>query len=74
MPRLPVVSGREVARAFSRIGFTYDHQTGSHLIYYHPDGRHLSIPNHPAVSRGLLRTLIRVAGLGVEDFVRLLHS
>jgi predicted RNA binding protein YcfA (HicA-like mRNA interferase family) len=74
VPHLPVVSGHEVARAFSKIGFAYDHQTGSHLIYHHSDGRHLSIPNHREVSRGVLRTLIRVAGLSVEEFIRLLQD
>jgi predicted RNA binding protein YcfA (HicA-like mRNA interferase family) len=73
MPRLPVVSGREAARAFSKIGFTYDHHTGSHMIHYHSDGRHLSIPDRREVSRGLLRTLIRVAGVSVEEFVQLLQ-
>ena len=32
----------------------------------------LSIPNHKTLDRGLLRRLIKDAGLGVEDFVRLL--
>jgi len=38
MAKLPRVSGREAARAFEKVGFTFDHQTGSHIIYYHPDG------------------------------------
>lgn len=74
MPSLPVVSGREAGRAFSKIGFSYDHQRGSHLIYYHPDGRHLSVPNHRELDRGLLRKLIRHAGITVEEFVRLLQD
>ncbi len=72
MPGLPVVSGREAARAFTKIGFVFDHQIGSHLIYYHPSGRHLSIPGHRELKRGLLRKLIRDAGISVEDFIALL--
>jgi len=44
MPPLPVISGREAAKAFQKIGFLFHHQTGSHMIYYRSDGRHLSIP------------------------------
>lgn len=72
MAKLPLISGREAARAFERVGFTFDHQTGSHMIYYHPDGRHLSIPDHRELDRGTLRSLIRAAGLTVEEFLRLL--
>jgi predicted RNA binding protein YcfA (HicA-like mRNA interferase family) len=74
MPSLPVVSGRDAARAFIKIGFAYAHQRGSHMIHYHPDGRHLSIPNHRELDRGLLRKLIRAASISVEEFVRLLQD
>ena len=70
--RLPQVSGREAARIFERAGFVFDHQRGSHMIYYREaDGRHLSIPDHRELGRGILRTLIRQAGLTPEQFVRL---
>jgi predicted RNA binding protein YcfA (HicA-like mRNA interferase family) len=41
MPPLPVISGREAAKAFQKIGFLFHHQKGSHMIYYRSDGRHL---------------------------------
>jgi hypothetical protein len=44
------------------------------MIHYHPDGRHLSIPDHRELDRGLLRKLIRYAGVNVEEFVRLLQD
>jgi predicted RNA binding protein YcfA (HicA-like mRNA interferase family) len=69
--RLPVVSGREAGEAFTKLGFVYDHHRGSHMIYYHPEGRHLSIPDHPELDRGTLRKLIRDAGITVEDFIAL---
>lgn len=71
MARLPVVSGREAGKAFAKLGFVYDHHRGSHMIYYHPAGRHLSIPDHPELDRGTLRKLIRDAGITVEDFIAL---
>lgn len=72
--RLPVVSGREAAKAFAKVGFLYDHRTGSHMIHYHTDGRHLSIPDHRELDRGLLRKLIRDSGITVEDFLALLQD
>ncbi len=74
MQRLPVLSGREAARAFEKGDFVYDHHTGSHMIYYQPDGRHLSIPDHRELDRGTLRALIRKASLTVEDFLKLLNN
>lgn len=74
MKRLPVVSGREAMRAFERIGYRLDHQTGSHLILRHetPPHRRLTVPDHRELARGTLRSLIRDAGLTVEEFSRLL--
>lgn len=72
MAKLPVVSGRQAAKAFEKIGFVFDHQRASHMIYYRADGRHLSIPDHRELDRGLLRGLIRAAGITVEEFVQLL--
>jgi predicted RNA binding protein YcfA (HicA-like mRNA interferase family) len=70
--RLPLVSGRDAARVFERAGFVFDHQRGSHMIYYREaDGRHLSIPDHRELGRGLLRKLIKQAGFTPEEFVRL---
>lgn len=74
MPKLPVVSGIEAVKAFSRIGYEIDHQTGSHIILRqrnHPY-RRLTIPNHREIAKGTLRGLIKQAGLTVEEFTELL--
>lgn len=69
MADLPVLSGKEAARAFEKAGWEFDHQTGSHMIYKKAGVRmSLSIPNHRVLDRGLLRRLIRDAGLTVEQF------
>jgi hypothetical protein len=41
MASLPVISGREAVKAFQKLGFLFHHQRGSHIILYHPNGRHL---------------------------------
>ena len=74
MTRLPVVSGQEAARAFAKLGYRQDRQTGSHLVLRHQDPPHrrLTVPDHKEVAKGTLRSLIREAGLTVEEFQALL--
>jgi predicted RNA binding protein YcfA (HicA-like mRNA interferase family) len=74
LSKLPVVSGREAVKAFVKLGYIVDHQTGSHVILRLPvpPHRRLSIPNHATLAKGTLRALIREAGLTVEEFARLL--
>ena len=74
MSKLPVVSARETIRAFERIGYVVDHQTGSHIILRHrePPHRRLTVPDHQELAKGTLRSLIRQAGLTVEEFRSLL--
>lgn len=74
MSKLPVVSGQKVVKAFSKIGYEFDHQTGSHIILRHKDPPHrrLTIPNHKEIAKGTLRAIIKEAGLTVDEFVKLL--
>ncbi|HEY7588297.1 MAG TPA: type II toxin-antitoxin system HicA family toxin [Thermoplasmata archaeon] len=72
MSRLPVLSGREVLKALSRIGYYVRDQSGSHVHLRHPSRPPLTIPMHSEVARGTLRAIIRDAGLTVEEFLELL--
>ena len=72
MSRLPVCSGQDAIRAFQKLGYQLDHQTGSHVILRHPQMRRLTVPNHKELAKGTLRALIREAGLTKDEFVNLL--
>ena len=74
MSKLPVVSGREAVKAFGRVGYKEDHQKGSHIILRHeaPPFRRLTVPDHKELAKGTLRSLIREAGLTVEEFRKVL--
>jgi len=72
MSRLPVCSGEDAIRAFQKLGYQADHQTGSHIILRHPQMRRLTVPNHRELARGTLRAIIREAGLTKEEFFDLL--
>lgn len=73
MPRLPVVSGRRAVAAFARAGWQPVRQHGSHVILVKA-GREeiLTVPLHPELRPGTLRSLLRAARLDPEDFRRLL--
>ena len=74
MPKLPVVSGKEVVKALTKAGYRVDHQSGSHIILRHEEAPHrrLSVPNHKEIAKGTLRAIINDAGLTVDEFVELL--
>jgi predicted RNA binding protein YcfA (HicA-like mRNA interferase family) len=75
MPQLPVVSGRAARKAFERDGWVFNRQRGSHMILTKPHlAVNLSIPDHRELDRGLLRGLIRDAGLSVDEFLALLNK
>lgn len=74
MPRLPIISGDEFVKAIEKIGYIWDHTEGSHMILLHHSGRRLSVPRHRELGRGLLRALIKDAGLSRDDFLKLLKE
>ena len=74
MSVLPRISGREVVKALTRIGYEEDRQRGSHIIlrqssYPH---RRITVPDHKEIAKGTLRAVIREAGLTVDEFKALL--
>ena len=74
MSRLPVVSGQDLCKALKKIGYSMDHQTGSHIILrnQNPPNRRLTVPNHKEISKGTPRSIVRQAGLTVEELVDLM--
>ncbi len=70
MPVLPVLSGGEVLRKLERLGWTFVRQAGSHMILVKAGFfTTISVPNHKEVARGTLRSIIRSAGITVEEFL-----
>jgi predicted RNA binding protein YcfA (HicA-like mRNA interferase family) len=71
MPALPVLSGRKAVRVFEKLGWEIARQRGSHVIMVREGGIvTLSIPDHKELAKGTLRSLIRTAGITVDEFVR----
>lgn len=75
MTRLPVISGAEAVKAFEVAGWRVSRQTASHVILVRPGhNANLSVPQHGELAKGTLRSLIRAAGLTVEQFCQCLNK
>jgi predicted RNA binding protein YcfA (HicA-like mRNA interferase family) len=75
MPGLPVVSGKEAVAAFEQLGWKYKRREPSHMMLSKPGVFGvLSIPDDREVKPGTLRSLLRVAGVTVEEFAQALHN
>ncbi|HEY4474222.1 MAG TPA: type II toxin-antitoxin system HicA family toxin [Candidatus Paceibacterota bacterium] len=74
MSILPALAARVVVRKLIRAGFQYAKSKGSHQFYYNPVTKRLtSVPIHGGniIGRGLLKAIIKQAGLTVEQFLKL---
>jgi len=73
---LPVVNGKRVIQALTRAGFLVDRIVGSHHVLVYPGDptRTLTVPVHAGrdLKPGTVRSIIRQAGLTVEEFTDLL--
>ena len=68
---LPALRARELVRILEKAGFQKWRRKGSHLTMYREnDHRALTVPMHFAstVPTGTVRTIIREAGLTIEEF------
>jgi predicted RNA binding protein YcfA (HicA-like mRNA interferase family) len=67
-PALPVLSGAEAVRVLERAGFAQVSQRGSRVKLRGTSGRVVIVPLHDQLARGALRSIVRQAGLSVEEF------
>jgi predicted RNA binding protein YcfA (HicA-like mRNA interferase family) len=67
---IPVLKPHEVVKTFEKLGWQVARQRGSHIIMTKQGHiATLSVPDHPEVARGTLRSLIAKAGISVEEFL-----
>lgn len=73
MSYLPILSGKDVCKLLSKIGYEIDHQTESHIILRNKNFPHrrITVPNHKTIAKGTLRSIIREVGLTVDEFKKL---
>jgi predicted RNA binding protein YcfA (HicA-like mRNA interferase family) len=71
--KLPQISGQECVTALGKFGFFVVRQRGSHIVLRRTDPfAQVVVPNHKQLDRGTLRSILRQAEIGVEDFTAVL--
>jgi predicted RNA binding protein YcfA (HicA-like mRNA interferase family) len=71
--KLANISGKDAAKAFQKVGWQVRGQVGSHLVLTKSEVKaNLTVPQHAELAPGTLRSLIRTAGLTVDEFLSLL--
>ena len=74
MSKLPILSGKDVVKALTSLGYYVRSQKGSHIHLRHPEKLAMTIPNHKEIATGTLRMIIKQSGLTVEEFRELLNK
>jgi len=75
--KLPVVSGRDVVKTLTKMGYIVVRQRGSHLRLEHQKDRQkkkITVPDHKVLGKGLLCKILRDAELSVDEFIRTMKS
>lgn len=73
--KLPVVSGEEVIKALTKVGFVAVRQKGSHVRLekkVEGDVIKITVPMHKPLKKGTLLRIIKDAGLSREEFIEML--
>ena len=73
MTKLPLLAARKVIRALLRLGYSIDHQKGSHIVLKSEDGqRTIVVPDHDELDRGTLKAIIKQADIEIDDLLSVL--
>lgn len=72
MPKLPSFTPKALIKKLKKLGFIEDHQTGSHIVMYHPETeRRAVIPHHlKDLKKGTLLSLLNEAGVSREEILK----
>ena len=68
--KLPLLSGKQVLAALTRLGFAEVHRKGSHVKMKHSDGRIIVFSFHDEVDRFTLRGALRDADVELAAFIK----
>ncbi len=76
MPKLPVLSGKDVVKVLTKIGYVHVRTSGSHAILNKEDPIRgkitIPVPLHYELAKGTLKSIMRQAELTLEDLLKLL--
>ena len=75
MPKLPVVTAKQLIKILKDLEFTETRQKGSHKFFKHTDGRVTSVPFHAGdIGKGLLRKILNQIKISPEELRKLIEK
>jgi predicted RNA binding protein YcfA (HicA-like mRNA interferase family) len=73
MTKFPLLPARKVINALVRLGYSIDHQKGSHIVLKsHDNQRIIVVPDHHELDRGTQKAIIKQVGIDIEDLLSVL--
>ncbi len=70
MPKLPVLSAKDIIKVLRKFGFQVYRQTGSHIHLWNEERKLLvTVPNHPELAKGTLISIMKQAKIEREEFL-----
>ena len=75
MPKLPILSGKEMVKVLSKIDFVHARTRGSHAIMNRQTQEKkvtIPVPLHNELAKGTLRSIMNQAELTLDDLLNLL--
>lgn len=74
MPKLPVVTAKQLIKILEHLEFAETRQKGSHKFFKHIDGRVTSVPFHAGdLGKGLLRKILNQIKISPEELRKLIE-
>jgi len=71
MPKLVPIKSRKLVKIILGLGFRERDAEGSHVFFYHSDGRTTVMPIHEEISKGLLKKILNDIKLSTEEYDKL---
>ena len=70
--KLPLISGKELIKILTKIGFEPIRQKGSHVYLRHKDGRSTVVPVHASkdIGKGLLKRILNEIEVSRGEFIK----
>lgn len=67
MPKLPILSSREIVKFLAAHGFRFKSQVGSHMKLVDGKGHVVTVPTYSEIAPSVLLSILKQAGLTRED-------
>ena len=75
MPKLPILSGSDVVKVLSKMGYSHMRTRGSHAIMKKQTAERsttIPVPLHKELAKGTLKSIMRQTGIDLERLLGLI--